>query len=112
VVVSLLIYNDSQADLVENYAEIQRAMQEELEDFPYPTLSQYAPNINFEDPSTSSSIIAQLSSEIRFDMTSVHDVSLRDAWSKIIQGIMEMLPSIEALLLNFTEVSEQVVIKK
>jgi Ras-related GTP-binding protein C/D len=43
--------------------------------------------------------------ETRFEMTSIHDVSLRDAWSKVLQGCMEMLPAVESLLLNFTEVS-------
>ena len=38
-------------------------------------------------------------------MTSVHDVTLREAWSRVIQGVMEMLPSVESLLVNFTGVS-------
>lgn len=37
-------------------------------------------------------------------MTSVHDTMLRDAWSRVVQKNMEMLPSVEALLLNFTKV--------
>ena len=89
----------------ENYAEIQRAMAEELEDFPYSSVQQYAPNLNFSDPSVTIGIINQLQNEVRFDMTSVHDVSLRDAWSKVIQGVSEMLPAVEQLLVNFTGVS-------
>ena len=80
-------------------------MAEELEDFPFNTLQRYAPYLNFSDPSVSSSIINQLQNEVRFDMTSVHDVTLRDAWSKVIQGVMEMLPAVEQLLVNFTGVS-------
>lgn len=79
-------------------------MAEELEDFPYGTVQQYAPQLDFSDPSVSSNIINQLQNEVRFDMTSVHDVSLRDAWSKVIQGVMEMLPAVEQLLVNFTGV--------
>lgn len=45
-----------------------------------------------------------LISEIRVDMTSVHNVTLRDAWGRVVQGVMEMLPAVEALLLNFSEV--------
>ncbi|WWD18186.1 hypothetical protein CI109_102635 [Kwoniella shandongensis] len=86
----------------ENYAEIQRATSEEIEDFPYKTLHSYAPNLDFEDPSTISLIINQLISEVKFSMTSVHDVSLRDAWSRVIQGSMEMLAAVESLLLDFT----------
>lgn len=89
----------------ENYAEIQRAMAEELEDFPYSTVQQYAPHMDFGDPSVSSNIINQLQNEVRFDMTSVYDVTLRDAWSKVIQGVMEMLPAVEQLLVNFTGVT-------
>ncbi|KAK1927674.1 Gtr1/RagA G protein conserved region-domain-containing protein [Papiliotrema laurentii] len=89
----------------ENYAEIQRAMAEELEDFPYNSVQQYAPNVNFSDPSVTANIIGQLQNEVRFDMTSVHDTTLRDAWSKVIQGVMEMLPSVEQLLVNFTGTS-------
>lgn len=92
------------ADILENYAEIQRAMAEELEDFPYNSIQQYAPWLNCSDPSATSNIINQLQNEVRFDMTSVHDVTLRDAWSKVIQGVMEMLPAVEQLLVNFTGV--------
>ena len=42
--------------------------------------------------------------ETRFELTSVHNVSLRDAWSKVLQGVMEMLPAVEELMLNFTAV--------
>ncbi|KAK8865631.1 hypothetical protein IAR55_000776 [Kwoniella newhampshirensis] len=86
----------------ENYAEIQRATSEEIEDFPYKTLQTFAPNLDFDDPSTISMIINQLISDVKFSMTSVHDVSLRDAWSKVIQGSMEMLAAVESLLLDFT----------
>lgn len=86
-------------------------MAEELEDFPYHSVQQYAPNINFSDPSITSNIIGQLQNEVRFDMTSVHDTSLRDAWSKVIQGVMEMLPSVEQLLVNFTGVSGCVIVE-
>ncbi|ORX34143.1 Gtr1/RagA G protein conserved region-domain-containing protein [Kockovaella imperatae] len=85
----------------ENYAEIQRALAEELEDFPYTSLQQYS-SLNFSDPSVTNIIINSIQSEVRFDMTSVHDVSLREAWSRVLQGIMEMLPSVESLLINFT----------
>lgn len=88
----------------ENYAEIQRAMQEELEDFPYQTLQPYSNALDFSKPDVCIGISNQLQSEIRFDMTSVHDVSLRDAWSKVIQGIMEILPAVEQLLVNYTGV--------
>jgi len=89
----------------ENYAEIQRALTEELEDFHYPSLQEYAPNMDLSDPGVCNGIFSHMIGEVKFDMTSVHDVSLRDAWSKVIQGVMEMLPAVEALLLNFTEVS-------
>lgn len=89
----------------ENYAEIQRAVQEELEDYPYHTLQSLDPNTNFSDTSVAQSIAGHLMGETRFEVTSVHDVSLRDAWSKVLQGVMEMLPAVESLLLNFTEVS-------
>jgi len=91
-------------ELPENYAEIQRAMQEELEEFPFHTLQPYSNSRDFSDPAVCDTIIAHLQAEIRFDMTSVHDVSLRDAWSKVIQGVMEMLPAVEQLLVNFTGV--------
>lgn len=89
----------------ENYSEIQRSMTEELEDYHYSSLQQYAPNLDLSDPSVCNNIFNHMIAEIKFDMTSVHDVSLRDGWSKVIQGVMEMLPAVEALLLNFTEVS-------
>ncbi|BEI87150.1 hypothetical protein CcaverHIS002_0704960 [Cutaneotrichosporon cavernicola] len=89
----------------ENYSEIQRSMTEELEDYHYTSLQQYAPNIDLADPSVCNNIFNHMTAEIKFDMTSVHDVSLRDGWSKVIQGVMEMLPAVEALLLNFTETS-------
>lgn len=60
--------------------------------------------MDFSDPHAISAIIEHLTGEVRFDMTSVHDVSLRDAWSKVIQGVMEMLPAVEQLLLNFNAV--------
>ncbi|WVQ97005.1 hypothetical protein IAU59_004115 [Kwoniella sp. CBS 9459] len=89
----------------ENYAEIQRATSEEIEDFPYKTLSGVGigtGSLDLEDPGTTSMIINQLISEIRYSMTSVHDVTLRDAWSRVLQGGMEMLPAVESLLLDFT----------
>jgi hypothetical protein len=88
----------------ENYAEIQRVVSEELEDFPYHTLQAQDPHTNFSDIATQQQIANQLLSELRFEVTSIHNVTLRDAWSKVIQGCMEMLPAVEALLLNFTEV--------
>lgn len=88
----------------ENYSEIQRAMTEELEDFQYSSLQAYAPHLDLSDSGVCNNIFNHMVAEIKFDMTSVHDVSLRDAWSKVLQGIMEMLPAVEALLLNFTEV--------
>ena len=91
-------------DISENYAEIQRALAEELEDFPFDSIQSVAPNLNLSDPSVTTSIINTLQTEVRFDVTSVHDTSLRDAWSKVIQGVMEMLPSVEQLLVNFTGV--------
>ena len=98
---------DDPTEPADNYAEVQRAMQEELEDFPFDQMSKYAPNINFDDMAVQSSLIQHLTSELRFDMTSVHDVSLRDAWGKVIQGVMDMLPAVEALLLNFSEVRDR-----
>lgn len=79
-------------------------MQDALEDFPYSSLQRDAPHFNFSDQAALTRLQDDLMAEIRFDMTSVHDVSLREAWSKVIQGVMEMLPSVESLLLNFTEV--------
>ncbi len=79
-------------------------MAEELEDFPYQTLQPYTNSIDFANPAICNAISNQLQEVIRFDMTSVHDVSLRDAWSKVIQGVMEMLPAVEQLLVNFTGV--------
>lgn len=104
---TLLYYHceSSSADTFpENYAEIQRAVQEELEDYPYHTLQALDPNTNFSDTAIAQGITSHLMSETRFEVTSVHDVSLRDAWSKVLQGVMEMLPAVESLLLNFTEV--------
>lgn len=90
--------------MAENYSEIQRAMTEEFEDFHYPSLQEHAAHLDLSDPGVCNSIFNHMIAEIKFDMTSVHDVSLRDAWSKVIQGVMEMLPAVEALLLSFTEV--------
>ena len=42
--------------------------------------------------------------EIKFVMTSVHDVSLKDAWSRVIQSVLEPLPNLETLLINFSVV--------
>lgn len=89
---------------VENYSEIQRALTDELDDFHYMSLQDYT-TLDLCDRETTISIFNHLTSEIKYDMTSVHDVSLRDAWGKVVQGIMEMLPAVEALLLNFTETS-------
>ncbi|OCF56691.1 hypothetical protein L486_05545 [Kwoniella mangroviensis CBS 10435] len=86
----------------ENYAEIQRTTSEEIEDFPYKSLSSQYPNIDLEDQQTVSIIINNLISDVRYSMTSVHDVTLRDAWSRVLQGGMEMLPAVESLLLDFT----------
>ena len=80
-------------------------MTEELEDLNYPTFQQYAPNLDLSDNNTCTMIFNHLQAEIKYEMTSVHDVSLRNAWSRVIQDVMEMLPAVEALLLNFTEVS-------
>lgn len=96
------------ADQAENYAEIQRTVQEDLEDYPYHTLQSLDPNTNFSDQISNQGITNYLMSEIRFEMTSIHDVSLRDAWGKVLQGVMDMLPAVEGLLLNFTEVSPAV----
>jgi Ras-related GTP-binding protein C/D len=83
-------------------------VQEELEDYPYHTLQSLDPSTNFSDTSVAQGIAGHLMGETRFEVTSVHDVSLRDAWSKVLQGVMEMLPAVESLLLNFTEVRERV----
>jgi Ras-related GTP-binding protein C/D len=88
----------------ECYAEIQRALSEELEDYPYYKLQSLSTTIDFSDPLTISSLIEHLTGETRFDMTSCHDVTLRDAWSKVIQGMTEVLPAVEQLLLNFNAV--------
>lgn len=89
----------------ENYAEIQRTTAEEIEDFRYGDLQAYAPNnLDLDDPSTIGMIINQLIPEVVYSMTSAHDVSLRAAWSKVIQGSMEMLSAVEALLLDFSSV--------
>lgn len=89
----------------ENFVEVQSGLQEELEDFHYPSLQQYAGALDLSDPNTCNSIFSHLSTEVKPEMTSVHDTLLRDAWSRVVQKNMEMLPSVEALLLNFTEVS-------
>jgi len=47
--------------------------------------------------------------EIKFVMTSVHDVSLKDAWSRVIQSVLEPLPNLETLLINFSVVSPYLV---
>ncbi|KAL0252929.1 hypothetical protein I308_102322 [Cryptococcus tetragattii IND107] len=87
----------------ENYAEIQRTTAEEIEDFRYGDLRAYAPsNLDLDDPQTIGMIINQLIPEVVYSMTSAHDVSLRAAWSKVIQGSMEMLSAVEALLLDFS----------
>lgn len=77
-----------------------------MEDFPYHTLQSLDPNTNFSDQHVTQAITNHLMGETRFEMTSIHDVTLRDAWSKVLQGVMEMLPAVESLLLNFTEVSK------
>lgn len=84
------------------YSEIQRSTTEELEDYPYHTLQPLDPNTNFSDPSVTQGIVNHLMGETRFELTSVHNVSLRDAWGKVLQGVMEMLPAVEELMLNFT----------
>lgn len=89
----------------ENFAEIQRAFAEELEDYPYQTLQGLSSQLDFSDPQTTGQIIEHLQGEVRFDMTSVHDVTLRDAWGKVIQQAMEMLPEVEQLLFSFNAVS-------
>ena len=79
-------------------------MQEEIEEFPYHTLQPYTSTIDFSNEAVCANLAGRLLNELRFDMTSVHDVSLRDAWSKVIQRVMEMLPAVEQLLVNFTGV--------
>ncbi|TYJ55751.1 hypothetical protein B9479_003527 [Cryptococcus floricola] len=86
----------------ENYAEIQRTTAEEIEDFRYGDFQSLAPGWDFEDPGTVGMIINTLIPDVVYSMTSAHDVSLRAAWSKVIQGSMEMLPAVESLLLDFT----------
>lgn len=90
----------------ENFAEIQRAFAEELEDYPYASLQSLglSAQLDFSDPHTTGQIIEHLQGEVRFDMTSVHDVTLRDAWGKVIQETMEMLPEVEQLLFSFNAV--------
>nr|ODN93206.1 hypothetical protein L203_00475 [Cryptococcus depauperatus CBS 7841]ODO02636.1 hypothetical protein L204_01375 [Cryptococcus depauperatus CBS 7855] len=66
---------------LENYAEIQRSTVEEIEDFRYSDLQDF---------------------EVVYSMTSAYDVSLRTAWSKVLQGSMEMLSAVEALLLDYS----------
>ena len=89
---------------LENYGEIQRATSDNLEDFDYSSLQFLAPNLDLSDPLVCQGIANQLTAEVRFDMTSVHDASLRDAWSKVIQGVMDILPNVESLMMHFTEV--------
>ncbi|WWC68374.1 uncharacterized protein I206_102299 [Kwoniella pini CBS 10737] len=89
----------------ENYAEIQRTTSEEIEDFPFKSLQQQQQGgigIDLEDQQNINLIINNLISDVRYSMTSVHDVTLRDAWSRVLQGSMEMLPAVESLLLDFT----------
>ncbi|WWC60579.1 uncharacterized protein I303_103153 [Kwoniella dejecticola CBS 10117] len=87
----------------ENYAEIQRTTSEEIEDFPFKSLQGVnSAGIDLEDQQNVNAIINNLISDVRYSMTSVHDVTLRDAWSRVLQGSMEMLPAVESLLLDFT----------
>ncbi|KAL7423540.1 GTP-binding protein gtr2 [Cryptotrichosporon argae] len=89
---------------VENYSEFQRVLTEELEDFRYASLEASAPpHFDLYDEQVCNAIFTHLVSEIKFDMTSVHNVWLKDAWSKVVQGVFESLPSVEQLLVSFSE---------
>ncbi|RXK42517.1 hypothetical protein M231_00071 [Tremella mesenterica] len=90
----------------ENYGEIQRTTVDNLDYFDYPSLQHLATHLDLSDPHVCQGIGDQLTTaQVRFDMTSVHDASLRDAWSKVIQGIMDILPDVESLMMHFTESS-------
>lgn len=79
-------------------------MTDELDDFHYPSLQDHT-TLDLYDRETTIGIFNNLTMEIQYFMTSVHNVSLCDAWGKVIQGIMEMLPAVESLLMNFGEIS-------
>ncbi|ORY24694.1 Gtr1/RagA G protein conserved region-domain-containing protein [Naematelia encephala] len=86
----------------DNYRQIQQTAEDELLDFPFHTIQNLAPSLNFSDPSVTNALANDLVGSIRYRITSAYEANLREAWSGVVQGVMEMLPSVEQLLLNFT----------
>jgi Ras-related GTP-binding protein C/D len=64
-----------------------------------------APDVNFNSGEATKNFYETMYTEIKFVMTSVHDVSLKDAWGRVIQSVLEPLPNLETLLINFSVVS-------
>jgi Ras-related GTP-binding protein C/D len=83
-----------------------RSVNEELEDYRYDQLQPQPTTIDITNTDATLDLATHLNAQVKFRQTSVHDVSLRAAWSEVIQADMEMLPAVEALLGNFTEVSQ------
>lgn len=90
----------------ENYGEIQRNTFDCLADYDFAPFQQLALDVNFASHEATKMFYEAMYNEIKFVMTSVHDVSLRDAWSRVVQGILEPLPNLEKLLINFSVVSQ------
>lgn len=90
--------------LTENYAEVQRIFNDELEDFNFRSLAPLAPNGNLTDTAYTQNLTNNLAADTKLVVTSIYDVTLRDAWSGIIKDIMEVGTEVERLLFGFSEV--------
>ena len=90
--------------MIENYGEIQRNTFDCLADYDFNHFQALAPDVNFSSGEATKMFYETMYTEIKFVMTSVHDVSLRDAWSRVIQSVLEPLPNLETLLINFSVV--------
>jgi hypothetical protein len=75
-----------------------------LADWDFNAWQDQAPDINFASGEETKMFYETMYNEIKFVMTSVHDVSLKDAWSRVLQSVLEPLPNLETLLINFSVV--------
>lgn len=84
---------------------MQRIFNDELEDFNFRTLAHLAPNGNLTDTAYTQSLTSNLSADTKLSVTSIYDVTLRDAWCGVIKETMEVGTEVERLLFGFSEVS-------
>lgn len=61
--------------------------------------------VSLSNPDREAAFLQGLQSQLSFHLTSVHDSSGWEAWSKVVQRSMGMLATVEALLNNFVAVS-------